>query len=335
MTHKSTLSERFGCFAAHFLAVSLIFGIACFLPSPAFAQNTDNAKTLGDMTNTMYDSFVSLQTFLSVLSYVLGTFFSISGLRMLRDHVDDPSRNPAHMSALRLGAAGFFLFAPSAANMLIGTLTGDTLGNSGVVMANDMVTVDATTFGGTGLDKAVGRFVIDIASPMLDNAIPLFAYMAGTVFMLIGLKRLALANGDGPQAPGGLGTAGSLLTAGGLMAFGYVMYILQGSIFGSTDIFTQGTLNSASPMAEQANQTLWAVFIFLRIVGYISVLRGLFMLRAVAEGGNVSMMGVMTHLIAGALLANGGMLVQMIQCTFIGDSSQFAFSTLPGAAECS
>ncbi len=330
MTHKSTLSERFGRFAARFLAVGVVGGLALFAPMSAYA--VEEAKTLGDMTNTAYDSFVSLQTFLSVLSYVLGTFFSVTGLQMMRNHVDDPSRNPASAFMLRLGAAGFLLFAPTAANMLVATIGGGEVGdNSKIVTATNMVEIDADTFGGSGLDQAVGRFVVDIASPLLDNAIPLFAYIGGLIFLLIGLKRLALADGNGPQAPGGLGTMGTLLVAAGLMAFGYVMYTLQGSIFGITEIYSNSALVGDSAIAERANQTLWAVFIFLRIVGYISVLRGLFMLRALTEGGQASMTGVLTHMVAGALLANGGMFVQMIQCTFAGsDTSNWAFSSITG-----
>ena len=305
---------------------AVITALALVLPVAAWAQT--QPQTLGDMTNQAYNSFVSLQTFLSVLSYILGTFFSITGLQQLRNYVDDPNRNPAFASLLRLGAAGFFLFAPSASNMLANTLTGKDVGMANLLGATDLVSVTSSTFSGNGLDKAVGRFVVDIASPLLDNALPIFAYIAGTVFMLIGLKRLALANGDGPQAPGGMGTMGTLLVAAALMASGYVMYALQSSIFGVTTLYSNNVLSSGSAVSAQANQTLWAVFIFLRIVGYISVLRGLFMLRAVAEGGNVSMMGVMTHLIAGALLANGGALVQVIQCTFVKDTSKFAFQTI-------
>lgn len=329
MKNKLCFFSRFACMAAALL----------LLAGPAFAQD----KTLGDMTNSLYNTFVSVQTFLSVLSYVLGTFFSITGLQQLRNNVDDPGRNPAHAFLLRLGAAGFFLFAPSAANMLVATLSGgDGVGKAGIVTTQDQVDITADTFGsaGAGLDKAFGRFVVDIASPMLDNAIPIFAYVAGLTLMLIGLKRLALANGDGAQAPGGLGTAGTFLVAAGLMAFGYIMYTLQGTLFGTSVLYSNPILNIGSSdqaLNDQANQVMWAIFIFLRIVGYISVLRGLFMLRAVAEGGNVSMMGVMTHMIAGALLANGGMLIQSIQCTFLGDNvSQFAFQSItmgPGVCQ--
>lgn len=326
MTKNAPFFQRFGLATLLVVATIGLLSIA----NVAWAQN--NVKTLGDMTNNVYDSLVSLQTFLSVLSYILGVFFSITGLQNLRNYIDDPGRNPAQAALLRLGAAAFFIFSPSAANMLVNTLSGESVGEAKLVSVQDNTNPFNAQDAGTGLDQAFGRFIVDIASPILDNALPIFSYVAGVVFMLIGLKRLALANGDGPQAPGGMGTMGTFLVAAALMSSGYVMYLLQGSLFDMTTLHSNSNLITSinADVAERANQTIWAIFIFLRIVGYISVLRGLFMLRAMAEGGNVSMVGVLTHLVAGALLANGGMLVQTIQCTFISDSNQFAFSTIAG-----
>jgi hypothetical protein len=332
MIVKSPIFSRF----ARGALFTLIVAVGLSLADEALAYNP-NVKTLGDMTNSVYNSIVSLQVFLSVISYVLGVFFSITGLQQLRNYVDDPGRNPAHAALLRLGAAAFFVFSPSAANILVNTLSGQSTGTSGVGFAaaptvEERVDPFDANNAGDGLDQAFGRFVVDIASPLLDNALPIFSYVVGVIFMLVGLKRLALANGEGPQAPGGLGTMGTFLIGAALMSSGYVMYSLQGSIFGTTIMYSNTHLvTSIDPdMAERANQTLWAIFIFLRIVGYVSVLRGLFMLRALAEGGRESMVGVMTHLIAGALLANGGLLVDSIQCTFVHDASMFAFDTITG-----
>jgi hypothetical protein len=305
-------------------------GIAFFgFSSDAFAQP---AQKLGDMTNNVYNSLISLQFFLSLLSYILGVFFSITGLQMLRAYVDDPGRNPAQGSLLRLGAAAFFIFAPTAADALVRTLgvTGGVGGND-IVGEGGGVTVQGGDFNADGVDAALGRFVIDFGGPFLENLLPFMAYIAGVIFMLVGLKRLALANGDGPQAPGGMGTMGTFLVAAALMAFGYVMFVLQGSLFGTTDLYVNQvfvTQGDNAALVERAERTLWGVFMFLRIVGYVSVLRGLFMLRAVAEGGNVSMMAVGTHMVAGALLANSGAFVNAVQHTFIADEADFVFQSL-------
>jgi hypothetical protein len=333
MTHKRFSPVRFDMVFGHFmtLALGVVIAALFFYPDMAFAQN-ERAKTLGDSINLVYDTLVPLQTFLSVLSYILGVFFSITGLMMLRDHVDDSSRNPISPALLRVAAAAFFIFSPSAINLLVASISGSGgLGDNELLFVQDNVKLVGDFTKGTGLENALGRFVVDIGSPVLDNFLPIFSYVAGVIFMLIGLKRLALANGDGPQAPGGMGTVGTFIVAAALMAFGHFMFILQGSLMGTNILHNNTAMRFTSgsqDLIDRANNTMWAIFTFLRIVGYISVLRGLFMLRAVAEGGNVSMVGVMTHFIAGSLLANGGMMVQMIQCTFVGEEKNFAFAAI-------
>lgn len=303
-------------------APALLVGLAWALSADAaFAQQ---ARTLGSMTNSLYNSVLYLQTFLSLLSYILGIFFSITGIQMLRDHVDDPGRNPVSKPLLRLAAAGFFIFAPTLADIIVNSIGGGSVGD-----ANNLVTYSGGNYSkpddsDQGLDAALVRFVDSFAGPFLDNLLPYFAYAAGLIFMLVGLKRLALANGDGPQAPGGMGTMMTFFVAAALMAFGYVMATMQFSIFGTTSVVQNPAFKAASADADllkRSNQAMWGVFVFLRIVGYISVLRGLFMLRAVGEGGNVSMMAVGTHMIAGALLANGTAFVLAVQDTFIKDQA--------------
>ena len=316
------------------LAITLFLGIV-FFGLPALAQGTNpnhskipDPQTLGSMTNQLYSSLLNLQTFLSMLSYILGVFFSLTGLQKLRANVDDPGRNPLMPALMRLGAAAFFIFAPTFANILVDSISGAGVGGQENLVEFENADGMTPKTDGDGLDGALTRFVIDFATPFMENLLPFFSYVAGLIFMLIGLKRLALADGQGPQAPGGLGTIGTFVVSATLMAFGYIMYTLQGSLFGSTTlvsnpIFIGGT-GTNSALLDRTNQAMWGVFIFLRIAGYISVLRGLFMLRAVGEGsGNVSMMAVGTHLIAGALLANGTAFVLAAQETFIEDPSKY------------
>lgn len=301
----------------------LMFGFMAFfsvmiLAEPALAQQ---GKKLGDMTNNLYNSLLHLQTFLSMLFYILGIFFSITGLQMLKAHVDDPGRNPLQGALLRLGAAAFFIFSPTFANMLVSSIGGGSVGGGAELVFSNAVNPGKAT--GDGLDTALVAFVQNFAGPFMDDLLPFIAYAAGLVLMLLGLKRLALANGDGPQAPGGTGTMATFFVAAALMAFGYVMYTLQGSLFGTNQISSNPLFTGSADgaLTDRANNAMWGVFIFLRIVGYISVLRGLFMLRAAGEGQNVSMMAVMTHMIAGAMLANATAFVLMMQNTFVTDPS--------------
>lgn len=281
--------------------------------------------TLGQMSDKLFYSLTNIQTFLSMLSYILGIFFSITGLQMLKANVDDPGRNPAMPALLRLGAAAFFIFSPTFANLIVDSISGHGVGEGALLELTEVTAPNID--GGDGLDGALNRFVYDFAGPFLESLLPFFAYIAGVIFMLIGLKRLALGNGNGPQAPGGLGTFSTFFVAAALMAFGFIMYTLQGSLFGETELYSNPIFKSAAggpgALEERFNQAMWGVFIFLRVVGYISVLRGLFMLRAAGEGGNVSMMAVGTHLIAGALLANATSFVLIAQETFVKDEANY------------
>ncbi len=279
------------------------------------------AQTLGSMTSQLYDSLLGLQTFLSMLSYILGVFFSITGFQKIRDYVDDPGRNPPLPALLRIFAAAFFIFVPSFANIIVDAISGNGVG------ANDVTNyIDKNAVKGNpadGLEGSLVRFVKDFGGPFLEDLIPYFSYISGLVLMLIGLKRLALANGDGPQAPGGLGTMTTFVIAAALMAFGYIMGTLQGSIFGTTDVIVSPAFKNAGGLTESSKSAIWGVFVFLRIVGYVSVLRGLFMLRGVGEGQNTSMVAVSTHLIAGALLANATGFVLAVQETLVKDPSNY------------
>lgn len=312
-----------------FLSVAAVAAAVMFFADPAFAQQAQ-AKTLGAMTNSLYASLVNLQTFLSLLSYILGIYFSITGMLNLRAHVEDPGRNPLNKVMLRLAAAAFFIFAPTFANLIVNSLGGGSVG-AAVQLTFTNGGGSAGNTSGQGLEVMLNRLVKDIAAPILDNLLPFIAYAAGLIFMLVGLKRLALATGDGPQAPGGLGTIGTFFVAAALMSFGYIVYTLEGSIFGTTNIinsptFTGSASSGNSQMNTHANNAMWGVFIFLRIVGYISVLRALFMLRAAGEGGNVSMMVVGTHLVAGALLANATGFVLAVQESFIDPANHILSS---------
>lgn len=306
-------------------SIASISAIALLFATPVMAQQ-QGAQTLGAMIDSTYSATVHIQTFLSLLSYILGVYFSITGMLNLRDHVEDPGRNPLNKAMLRLAAAAFFIFAPTFANLLVNTLGGGSVG-AGVGLTFSQGGGGPGTAEGQGLEAVLNRMVKDIAAPMLDNLIPFIAYISGVIFMMIGLKRLALSDGNGPQAPGGMGTIGTFIVAAGLMSFGYIVYTLEGSLFGTTNIVNSPTVlttgGADTTLISSANNAMWGVFIFLRIVGYISVLRALFMLRSAGEGGNVSMMVVGTHMIAGALLINATGFVMLMQKAFIDNPANY------------
>ena len=87
-------------------------------------------------------------------------------------------------------------------------------------------------------------------------------------------------------------------------------------------VFTGG----GGEFTQRAQNAMWGVFAFLRIVGYISFIRGLFILRGATEGAsNASIMAAVTHIGAGAMLANGLAFADRVQRTFL-DADDYFFT---------
>ena len=303
-----------------------IFALSAFFlflgGESAFAQQ---AKTLGEMATATYNAFTPIQLSLSSIAYILGVFFAFSALKMARNYSENPNDVKILHVVLRFLAAAFFILTPFAANVLVDSISGSGLGGADVANLGNVVGPN----GGTGLDGVLNRIVKSVWGPLMDNLIPLFCYAAGITLMLVALKRLALASNDGPQAPGGLGTMTTFFVAAALMSAGYLMNIMQGTLFGSNQmyqniIFTGGN-NGA--FEQRAQDALWGVFMFLRIVGYISFIRGLFILRGSTEGAqNASLMAAITHIGAGAILANGLAFATAIQGTIFSSQANWIFS---------
>ena len=59
-----------------------------------------------------------------------------------------------------------------------------------------------------------------------------------------------------------------------------------------------------------------AIVAFVAIIGWVSFIRGLFILRGVSEGsGQASMMAAVTHIIGGAIAVNLGGFIMAVQNT--------------------
>jgi hypothetical protein len=70
-----------------------------------------------------------------------------------------------------------------------------------------------------------------------------------------------------------------------------------------------------------------AVLKFMIMVGLISFVRGIFIIREVAEGNNqASMMSGVTHMVGGALAVNLGPLLNVVQATLNITGFGVAFS---------
>jgi hypothetical protein len=308
------------------LSPAIRIGLWLFLLC-VWAPAAQAAQTLGQVTQKLYTDFLPVQVFLSSIIFLLGIWYSIKGVQMLRATGEGGQNAPALSASLfKLFGGAALIVIPFAINVLVNTLSSGNLGAKSIQQSGILAS-DAPTFDGPGLDEAVGRFVIDFFYPFMSDALPYFCYIAGVLLLVRGFQRVANGDEKGPKAPGGLGTWMLFFVAAALMSMGYFMQVLQCSIFGTNMLYGSVKLMDQSILSQRAENVLWAVFQFLRIVGYISVIRGLFMLKGFAEGANnASLLGSSTHIISGAMLANVFFYVNVIQNTFVSDTAYHVFN---------
>ncbi|HEY1096626.1 MAG TPA: hypothetical protein VGF14_05245 [Alphaproteobacteria bacterium] len=290
---------------------------------PAFAQS----HTLGEVVRNTYTDILPAQSFLSAICFVLGVWYCVGGIQMLRSTGEGgQNAKPLSASLFKLCGGAALIALPFMVNMMMQSTTGGGLGQRSISLSGD----SARSFSGPGLDEAMGRFVTDFFKPFMGYALPYFCYLAGLILLIRGIQRLANGDGKGPTAPGGFGSWMIFIISAGLMSLGYLMNILQGSLFGVNELYANVLLCDQSPLSDRAEDVLWAIFQFLRIVGYISVVRGLFMLKTHADGGQASLMGASTHIIAGGMLANVYYFSDVVQRTFVQDAQYFVFKGFGG-----
>ncbi len=299
---------------ANFLVASYAEGIIPDCTLAAFGLG----QSFGDVICMAMLNSIGLPAFLTAISYVLGLIFGLWGVLKIRDHVLNPTQTRLNEGVTRLLAAGAFFGMPVVATALqssfmpiplAGLALDGTTGYNGVLACGVF----------NSLDQAFGCFVDDILEPG-QTVLNFFCFVAGLIFVMIGISRLVKSAQDGPRGPGGLGTVATFVTGGILMSGTSLLAALSGSFFGDTETATRGTLLFAAGMtAAETNAALnvvSAVIKFMIIVGLLSFVRGIFILRDTAEGkGQASVMSGITHIVGGALAVNLGPLINAIQWT--------------------
>ncbi len=283
------------------------------------------ANTLGGMMQNTMSNIGIIPFFLSAIAYFSAIFFAISGLLKLQDYIEDPSRNQISTAIMRLFGAGFLLTLPTVVGVVINTFGGnsDKTGNcfnGGSTGASDCGAWSVNAVSGNGFDAVLANIVNNIAPPLMQYALPAFCYFVGIIFVAVCLYRLAIASSDASRAPGSFGTFVTLFVGAAFLSFAHMIAYTRGTIFDTGTVYNQMQFVSSNPMDPQmqarAIAAFTAVLVFLRIVGYISFARGLFILRAFGEGrSGGSIMGAVTHIIAGGMLANLGALLNAVQNT--------------------
>ncbi len=278
---------------------------------------------MGELMCNFIGHASALPAFLSAVGYLIGLVLGLWGILKIRDHVLNPAQTGLWEGVSRLLAGGAFFSLPILIEVARNTLVGGGAGGltSFLGLTNSVTSYNSTGCSGTGsLDNMLVCFMGDIMGPM-HIVTNFFAYVAGIIFIMIGISRLIKSAQDGARGPGGIGTVMTFVAGGALISYNEIVRAFSTSLVGpgATKTFAKiayakGAMTTAE--AEAAHSTISAVLQFVIIVGLISFVRGIFIVRNVAEGNQqASIMAGVTHLIGGALAVNLGPLLNAVQTT--------------------
>jgi len=273
--------------------------------------------------------------FLTAISYVFGLVFGVWGILKVRDHVLNPQQTNIFEGISRFLAGGAFFALPVIIEVLRNTLTGGPAGTlsgilsllfggggGGYTTGYNTGAVGACPGGAaTSLDAMLICFTNDILGP-ISSLLTFFAFVAGVIFIMIGISRLIKGAQEGAKAPGGLGTMITFVIGGALISYNDLMRAATVTFTDSATgvTMTNATMNYttglAGPEVDAAHAVISAIVKFMIVIGIISFVRGLFIVRSVAEGNQqASMMAGVTHIIGGTLAVNIGPVINAVQAT--------------------
>ena len=269
---------------------------------------------LGDIICNLLAGTALLPTLFSALAYLFGLFLIVMAVIKVKEHVEDPRQVPISEPVKRFVAGGGFFALPIITTAAKNTLTGGLAGG----LFNTGLYGGAPTAG--GLDAMVFLFIADVFYPF-TLLLSGFGYLAGIILVMIGISRMLKSAQEGPKGPGGMGTIFTFLVAGVLFSIDTIMGALTGTLFGTTDVISYGVLAGGgtgdAAVDGHIQSVIGSVVGFMFMIGLIAFVRGIFILREVAEGsGQASLMAAVTHIIGGALAVNIGGVVNAVQTTF-------------------
>lgn len=273
---------------------------------------TTGSAICGIIGHTSY-----VPAFMMAISYTLGLALGVWGLLKIRDHVLNPSQTHLWDGVSRIVAGSAFFSLPLLINVAKNTLYATSIGGN----YNDgfRETSISCTNNLTGLDGALYCMMSDMFAPM-HVILNFFAFLAGIALIMIGISRLLKSAQEGARGPAGLGTVMTFLTGGALISYNDLARAMAQTLSFGTITKTYANLNYTTGMSDDelahAHTVISAVLKFLIIVGLISFVRGIFIIRGVAEGNSQSsLMAGVTHIVGGALAVNLGPLMNAVQAT--------------------
>ncbi|MCB1557131.1 MAG: hypothetical protein KDJ15_07460, partial [Alphaproteobacteria bacterium] len=237
---------------------------------------TSGSSKLDQVICNVAYSTKGLPVFLVLFSYLAGMLIGFWGLLKVKEHIEDPRQTQIWEPIARFVAAGAFFALPMIVTVMFNTLA-DGITPYAAESFND---ANGATEG--SLDEMMVKFVGNIFEPS-RALFSWFAFVAGSVFIVIGISRLLKTSQDGPRGPGGIGTIMTFLTGGALVSFNPMIGAFSSSLFGTANVKTFATLAYADGMtnAEIAHveAVYGAVIQFMIILGMVSFMWGIFVFR--------------------------------------------------------
>lgn len=279
--------------------------------------------SLGDAICGLYFNAGAFPAFATAISYLIGLIFGVWGILKIKAHVLNPQQTSLWEGVSRLGAGGGFFAMPFIVEVMRNTIAPPvTQAIAAATQATGFNEVAMACDGTSGLDGILYCMMDDIGTPM-HVAVNFFTTCAAFVFAMIGISRLTKSAQDGARGPGGLGTLMTFAASGALLSYNALVRaatVTLGMGAGAGRTSTNAVMEYTKGLngAEQAHihTVISAIIKFMIIVGIISFVRGIFIVRSVAEGNSqASLMAGVTHMVGGALAVNLGPLINAVQTT--------------------
>jgi len=268
--------------------------------------------------------------FLTAISYLFGLVMGVWGVLKIRDHVLNPQQTGVFEGISRLIAGGAFFTLPFIVQVFTNSVVGAGVAGTAYTSYNygdstlagyvsTLLSTGSCPASALGLDALMLCFASDILGP-IHVVLNFFAFIAGTIFIMIGISRLIKGAQEGAKAPGGLGTLMTFAVGGALVSYNDIMRAATTTITNSSTTQTYAKMQYTTGMTASetaaAHAVITSVIKFMIVIGIISFVRGLFIVRSVAEGNQqASMMAAVTHLIGGTLAVNLGPVLNAVQET--------------------
>lgn len=162
------------------------------------------------------------------------------------------------------------------------------------------------------LAAALVRLAVDV-EPAILGLVGVGCYVLAVVAFLAGCLRV-VRHADAPaRAPSGTGTVLCFVNVAVLVTLPSWLDAAGETLFGAARTAASASLGYGDPRADWT-ATLAAVFTIVSLIGLFAVVRGLFALRAAADG-KASVAAAAMHLLGGALAWHVVPLVAAVQET--------------------